>query len=104
MNYIANSFEPIIVSMGPEMKSLTIHGIDEVLDRKLKVLSRKENLSLNRTIKKILSDSFGISGKVKRPDHSDDFAEFLGKWKENEADEMRKSLEFSRSVNMEDWK
>ena len=86
------------------MKSLTIHGIDEILDRKLKVLSRKENLSLNRTIKKILCDSFGISGKANRPDHSADFTEFLGKWKENEADEMRKSLEFSRNVNMEDWK
>lgn len=86
------------------MKSLTIHGIDEVLDRKLKVLSRKENLSLNRTIKKILCDSFGVSGKAKRPDHSDDFSEFLGKWKKSEADEMKKSIEFSRKVNMEDWK
>jgi len=90
--------------MEPAMKSLTIHGIDEILDSKLKVLSRKENLSLNRTIKKILCDSFGISGKANKPDHSVDFAEFLGKWKENEADEMRKSLEFSRNVNMEDWK
>lgn len=86
------------------MKSLTIHGIDEVLDRKLKVLSRKENLSLNRTIKKILCDSFGVSGKAKRPDHSDDFSEFLGKWNKSEAEEMKKSLEFSRKVNMEDWK
>ncbi len=86
------------------MKSLTIHGIDEILDSKLKVLSKKENLSLNRTIKKVLCDSFGISGKANRPDHSDDFAEFLGKWKENDADEMRKSLEFSRKVNMADWK
>lgn len=86
------------------MKSLTIHGIDDGLDRELKVVSRKERLSLNKTIKKLLSDSLGISGRKSKLDHSGDFAEFLGKWGKNEAKETAESLNFSRKINPEDWK
>ena len=86
------------------MKSLTIHGIDDVLDRKLKLRSKKGSLSLNKTIKSLLSESLGISGRKLEPDHSDDFSGFLGKWSKNDVAQQKKSLEYSRSVNMEDWK
>ena len=86
------------------MKSLTIHGIDDVLDRKLKIRSIKGRLSLNKTIKNLLSESLGVSGRKSEPDHSDDFTGFLGKWSKNDVAQQNKSLEYSRSVNMEEWK
>ena len=86
------------------MKSLTIHGIDDVLDRKLKIRSKKGRLSLNKTIKSLLSESLGISARKLEPDHSADFTEFLGKWSKDDVAKQNKSLEYSRSVNMEDWK
>ncbi len=86
------------------MKSLTIHGIDDVLDRKLKVRSKNNHMSLNKTIKSLLSESLGVSSRKPEPDHSDDFAGFLGKWSKDEVAQQNKSLEYSRCVSMEDWK
>ncbi|HBC86794.1 MAG TPA: hypothetical protein DCZ94_07565 [Lentisphaeria bacterium] len=86
------------------MKSLTIHGIDPNLDRELKGRARKESLSLNKTIKRLLEDSLGLTRKNVSADHSADFKEFFGKWKKEEADEFLKTVEFSRNIDGEDWK
>ena len=42
------------------MKSITIHGLDEHLDRTIRSLAEREGLSMNKTIKKVLRSALGL--------------------------------------------
>ena len=42
------------------MKSITIHGIDDITSRQLQIISERMGLSLNKTIKRILQEALGI--------------------------------------------
>ena len=42
------------------MKSITIHGIDEPLEKLIKSRAREEGLSINKTLKKLLEQSLGV--------------------------------------------
>ncbi|OGG20949.1 hypothetical protein A3D03_04305 [Candidatus Gottesmanbacteria bacterium RIFCSPHIGHO2_02_FULL_40_13] len=85
------------------MKSITIHGIDDELDWMLQKKARGEDLSLNKTIKKLLKQSLGLSETKKtRPKH--DFSEFCGVWSEKEYKEFEKNTEIFEKIDEEDWK
>lgn len=81
-------------------KSITIHGINKDLDRKIQEKSREYNLRQNKTVKKILEDSL-IEKKILR---AREFEEFLGIWTKEEAEEFEKSIEDDERIDEEDWK
>jgi len=85
------------------MKSITIHGIDEITSQQLQNVAEKLGLSLNKTIKRIIQEALGI----KPPELSSrrsDFEEFCGIWSENDLHEFNTAIEPLRQVNPEDWK
>ncbi|NQU64649.1 MAG: hypothetical protein HQ517_10260 [SAR324 cluster bacterium] len=45
------------------MKSISIHGLDDVLDEMIKEKARKQGNSLNKTIKRLLEEAIGIKPK-----------------------------------------
>lgn len=83
------------------MSSMTMHGITPDLDRRLREEAAEKGLSLNQTLKKLLSSSVGLEGAA--VDHRNDYAEFFGAWsKEDEA--VFNAAVFSCSqVDSEDW-
>ena len=81
-------------------KSITIHGINKELDRKIQEKSREFNLSQNKTVKKILEDSL-IEKKIQR---AKEFEEFLGIWTKEEGEEFEKLIEDNERIDEEDWK
>jgi hypothetical protein len=85
------------------MKSITIHGLDEKLYQLIKIRSKENGQSLNKTIKSILEKSFGFN-KNKKSFNRDEFEEFLGVWSENDAKEFHSNICDLESVDHRDWK
>ena len=82
------------------MKSITIHGIDAVLDKKLSEKSKEYGLSQNRTVKAILQKSLVEDKKAAKRGM---FADLFGKWTENEKMSFEERISDLESVNESDW-
>ena len=86
MNYI--SYEIGSLEEG-DMKSITIHGIDSDLDKKLSEKSKEYGLSQNRTVKLILQNSLLASQKTSKREA---FSDLFGKWTSKEKDDFEKNI------------
>lgn len=84
------------------MKSITIHGLDDMLARQLQKQSRAWGQSLNKTIKQLLRHSLGIT-EQKKSYPKNDFSEFFGKWTTRDAKEFEKNVDVFEKVDPEDW-
>ncbi len=83
------------------MKSITIHGLDNATDNLIREKAKKDGLSLNKTMKKLLRKALGLNENGK--DHRDDFVEFLGKWSNSDVIEFQKQTKDLSEVNIGDW-
>lgn len=83
------------------MKSITIHGLDNVLDTLIRERAAKEGLSLNKTMKKLLRKALGVNEPGE--DHRQDFTEFLGQWSEQELLDFNDNIKDLNEVNVGDW-
>ncbi len=86
------------------MKSITIHGLDDKLYKKVKDKAEKNDLSLNKTIKHILENFFFGLKKGKEVDNSKSFKKFLGVWSNNDLEEFKKNTREFDIVDSDDWK
>jgi hypothetical protein len=84
------------------MKSITIHGLDETLDRLIKKRAKKQGSSLNKTIKKLLEESLGLH-KKQNADHRDDFLDLFGVWSKKEAKQFAEHIHDLEKIDKEDW-
>lgn len=82
------------------MKSITIHGIDAVLDKKLSEKSKEYGLSQNRTVKAILQKSLVGDKKAAKREM---FEDLFGKWTENEKMSFEERISDLETVNESDW-
>lgn len=84
------------------MKSITIHGLDDPLDKLIREKARFYGLSLNKTIKKLLRDSLGISDRKR--DNKQAFKDLFGVWSEKDLKEFEQSTKDFEKIDAEDWK
>ncbi len=82
------------------MKSITIHGIDTDLDKKISKKAAEFGLSQNRTVKLILQSSF-TSDKTAAKRES--FADLFGKWTIKEKEDFDEKIKDLDSINEVDW-
>jgi len=82
------------------MKSITIHNLDDDIEEKVLELSKKWDLSLNKTIKKLLRKTLGLEGEV--PDLKK-YDKFYGTWSKEEADSFEESIQIFNVVDDEAW-
>lgn len=83
------------------MKSITIHGIDTDLDKKIAEKAAEIGLSQNRTVKFILQSSL-ISDK--KASKKEAFSDLFGKWTDADKNEFDKRISDLETVNESDWK
>jgi len=83
------------------MGAITLHGLDEDLDRRLRQKAREEGRSINKTAKDLLRKSLGIAKD--RPDHRADFADLFGTWSNGDVSEFERATSSLRKVDAEDW-
>lgn len=84
------------------MKSITVHAIDDRLYQRIKGHSERLGLSLNKTIKTILSEKLGVSRNL--PDHRDEFMDLFGTWTREEYEEFQRNVEDFERIDEEDWR
>ena len=85
------------------MKSITIHGLDDELDREIRKKAKNQGTSLNKTIKRLLKKALGIKSPTE-PDFKSDFMDLFGVWSEDDYREFIESTEDFNSVDAGDWK
>jgi hypothetical protein len=83
------------------MKSITIHGIDADLDRKITEKSKEYGLSQNRTVKYILQNSLLSDQRTAKREA---FADLFGKWTIKERNDFEDRIMDLETVNEADWK
>ena len=84
------------------MKSITIHALDNTLDARIRERAKAEGKSLNKTIKGLLEEALGLSGKKSR-DHREDFMDLYGSWAEADVEEFEQATRDLRQVDAGDW-
>lgn len=82
------------------MKSITIHGIEEALDRKLREKAKQLGLSQNRTIKSILEGVL-LDEAEKR---ESEYANLFGSWTTAEKAEFDQRVHIFNRIDESDWK
>ncbi|MHB8836298.1 MAG: hypothetical protein ACYC9Y_11405 [Candidatus Methylomirabilia bacterium] len=84
-------------------KSITIHGLDDRISRRIAEKAKAEGRSLNRTIKILIEEA--IEPKVSAAaTRRGTFSEFLGVWKRHEAEEFASAAAETRRIDKGDWR
>lgn len=84
------------------MKSISIHKIEEQLMNKIHQRATEKGLSLNKTIKFLLREALGLE-QPSLVERRQSFEQFCGLWSEKDHEEFeQRTLEFSR-IDQEDW-
>lgn len=83
------------------MSSITIHNLDKDLESVLRQEAESKHTSLNKVIKSILRESFGLD---KRKTKKNDFSEFSGTWTPEEAKEFKDNIDAFDSIDKDLWK
>lgn len=84
------------------MSSITIHNIENDLDLLIREKAKKDGLSLNKEIKKLLRESLGLTKNenIKK----DEFAKFFGIWSDEDKKIFDKQVADLEKIDQEDWK
>jgi plasmid stability protein len=84
------------------MKSITIHNLDDPLDSLIREKAKKEGLSLNNTIKKLLAESLGLSPK-KGEERKRDFLDLFGVWSDRDVQDFKKRIIDLEKIDPGEW-
>jgi len=84
------------------MKSITIHGLDDPLDARIREKACQQGMSLNKTIKKLLAESLGLAAGNNR-DHRYDFSDLCGVWSVEDIEEFNQNTRDFSAVDRQDW-
>jgi plasmid stability protein len=84
------------------MKSITIHKLDENLARVLEERAKREGLSINKMVKKLLRGALGLE-KMPEADHSQEFLDVFGTWSGRETADFEKRIEDLERIEPKDW-
>ncbi len=84
------------------MRSITIHGLDEDLDRMIRNLAEREGLSMNKTIKKVLRRALGLDDLSKTA-RREQFADLFGTWTKQDFEKFQENTSDFSQVDPSDW-
>lgn len=85
------------------MSTLSIHALEPEVERRIRAKAKREGRSLNQTLKELLAESVGVRSPHNSADHRADFAEFLGVWSDEEAQEFEEATTDLESIDRADW-
>lgn len=84
------------------MKSITIHNLDDPLERLLQVRAKSQGMSLNKTIKSLLAEALGIR-QNKTLNNKNEFMDLFGSWSAAEARSFLKAIHDFEKIDAKDW-
>jgi len=84
------------------MKSITIHGIYDTMDKMIRKRAQKQGLSLNKTIKNLLEHALGLQ-QPGNSDHREEFIDLFGIWKKEDETEFKRNIRDLEKIDKQDW-
>jgi DNA-binding ferritin-like protein (Dps family) len=85
------------------MSAITLRNLPPKVARAIREKARRERLSMNKTVIKLLEEATGATRDVKRVVHHD-LDRFFGTWTKEEADAFDEALGEQRQIEPEMWK
>ena len=85
------------------MSAITLRNLPPKVAKAIREKARKERLSMNKTVIKLLEEATGATREAKRVVHHD-LDRFFGTWTKEEADAFDEALREQRQVEPEMWK
>jgi hypothetical protein len=82
------------------MSSITLHNLKPDLDKMIKKKAKKEGLSINKMVQKLLQQALGLNSKRRK----EDFSEFCNVWSAAEYEEFISNTGDFDRIDKEDWK
>ena len=87
------------------MKQLTIRGIEHEVERCIKDMARKEGLSLNQVVLRLLRKGAGFEDPPKGKNSlGSALDEFIGTWTDSQARELMNAVKDFETVDESLWK
>ena len=87
------------------MHQLTIRGFDDELADRIRQLARREGISLNRAVLRLLRRGVGLGERNDKPDVvGDSLDHLIGTWTAEEAAEINRALEDFSRIDEEMWR
>jgi len=83
------------------MKSITIHGLDDEMEKLIKKRARSVRTSVNKTVKELLGKALGLG--VNKKDNREDFIDFFGIWTKDDEKNFTEAIKDLETVNPVDW-
>ena len=85
------------------MGAITLRNLPPKVAKAIREKARRERLSMNKTVIKLLEEATGATRDVKRVVHHD-LDRFFGTWTKEEADAFDEALREQRQIEPEMWK
>ena len=85
------------------MNAITVRNLPPAVAKAVKEKARKEKLSLNKAILRLLEDATG-TGEAKKSVVHDDLDHFAGTWSADEYRQFMDALREHRQIDPEMWK
>ncbi len=85
------------------MNAIPVRKLPPAVARAVKEKARREKLSLNKAIVRLLEEATGTEKGTKRVVHHD-LDEFFGTWTKREADAFDEALREQRQIEPEMWR
>ena len=84
------------------MKSITIHKLDETLATVQEERAKREGVSINQLVKKLLRSALGLE-KAPEPDHREEFLDLFGTWSDRSTVDFHRRIEELERIEPQDW-
>ena len=84
------------------MKSISVHGIDDEIEKKIGERAKAEGKSVNKTVKELIAKALGLGDKP--PDNRAMFEDLSGVCTEAEAAEFLEHVADLEVVDEKDWR
>ena len=85
------------------MSAITLRNLPPKVAKAIREKARKERLSMNKTVIKLLEEATGATRETRRAIHHD-IDRFFGTWTKEEADAFDERLREQRQIEPEMWK
>jgi plasmid stability protein len=86
------------------MKNITVRGIDDDLNEKLREKAREKGVSINQIVIDALKEQLGLRKKKKFTVVYSDLDHMFGRWSEEDFRRIQGKIDAERVVDTELWK
>ncbi len=92
-----------MIQIGCNVKSITIHKVDEHLAKRIEREAEETGTSVSRTVKRLLEEALGMKPRRLGPNR-EQFEAFFDVWSDDDLERFSSSISDMERVDEEEWR